>query len=222
MVWFVLGLGGCADPDPFADTVCSPHAPVDVDGWTRSYEPVAGGEFGEAGWRNTSTLGPEDFEGASAFAVSDEFEADYPTTDVYRISFRYFYTCDEQGTWLRGFTMSRHDEDGDQAFDQDSSLVLEQALMWSPSDDRASWDGSSPGVYTLGGQSYDVEWTVQADLLEEGPLELDSGTYEGARRLERRMGTEDSMSESVEWSAPGAGELLRENEWTLRELEVSG
>ncbi len=217
-----LLLLGCADPDPFADTICSPLAPVDVRGWTRAYEPVAGGEFGEAGWRSTSTLGPEDFDGASAFVVEDQFEADYETTDVYRISFRYFYTCDAQGTWLRGFTMSRHDEDGDQVFDQDSSLVLDQALLWAASDDSSGWEGQSEGVYTLGDQSYEVDWMVEVELLERGPLEVLGGSFPDARRFERRMGTPDSMSESVEWSAEGTGELLREDAWELRELEVSG
>lgn len=219
---FALLMVGCADPDPFADTACSLYAPVDVVGWTRSYDPVSGGDFGSEGWRTVTTVGPEDFDGSSALMVEDSFEADYETTDVYRIDFRYAYTCDEQGTWLRGFTMHRHDEDGDQSYDSDSSLVLEQPLLWMPTQPTGSWEGSVAGVYTLDGQSYDVDWVLESTHLETDDLDLGSVGIEGAHRVERRMGTQDSMSESIEWYAERDGEVLREEQWEFRELEVAG
>lgn len=212
---------GCADPDPFADTLCSLYAPFDVQGWTRSYEPVAGGDFGEEGWRTVTTVGPEDFEGSSAFLVEDSFEADYPTTDVYRIDFRMAFVCDEQGTWLRGWTGHRHDEDGDQVFDQDSSLVLDQPLLWMPGQPSGSWSDTVSGVYTLDGQSYDVEWVHEAERLEEGSVDTAGGSFEGLR-IERRMGTQDSMTETLEWWTEREGEVLREEQWSFREREVAG
>lgn len=212
----LLTLLACGEPDPFADTSCSHHWPVDIAGAEWRYTPVADGEYGAEGWRTVRTAGEQEWQSGAAFLLEFSAELDFETVDSYRINGREAWTCDADGSWFLGREQSTDWVDGDSEGTDSYALILDEPVLLVPSAPTPgdSWDGEAQASVDLGttGQ-LEGAWQVSSSVSDEGVHE-DAATI----RIDRAVTFQSQTDTYALWFGDGVGETLDEGRWELLDL----